>query len=32
MTSHTLGRDTLMPSAPRGTGRGIGLSLLVHPG
>ena len=32
MTSHTLGRDALMPSAPRGTGRGIGLSLLVHAG
>ncbi len=32
MTSQALARDALMPSAPRGTGRGIGLSLLVHVG
>ena len=32
MTSHALARDALMPSAPGGTGRGIGLSLLVHAG
>ena len=32
MTSHALSRDTLMPNAPEGAGRGIGLSLLVHVG
>ena len=32
MTSQVLARDALMPPAPDATGRGVGLSLLVHTG
>ena len=32
MTAEALTRDTLMPRSPRGAGRGVGLSVLVHAG
>jgi colicin import membrane protein len=32
MTSQNVARNALMPSRPSGTGRGVGLSLLVHAG
>jgi colicin import membrane protein len=32
VTSRTLSRDALIPRAPGATGRGVGLSLLVHAG
>jgi colicin import membrane protein len=32
MTSQVLARDALMPRRPEATGRGVGLSLLVHAG
>ena len=32
MTAQALSRDALMPRAPSATGRGLGLSLLVHAG